>query len=155
MGYSRTAQREDQIRKIVAQMLERRVKDHRLGYVTITDVKLTGDGREATIFYTDMGASVNAERDDVNPKRVNSQAALEAAKGMLRTAIGQHLKLKFTPTLSFVRDASEQTAREMEDLLARVQASDAKLAQNRGTAFAGEADPYRSSLTDEDNAASE
>lgn len=135
---------EDQIRKIVAQMLERRIKDPRLGMVTITDVRLTGDAREASIFYTDFGRSLDGREADAEGGVVDSAAALESAKGLLRTTIGQQLGLKFTPSLTFVLDATEQTAKDMEDLLAKVQASDAELASRReGAQFAGEADPYR------------
>ncbi len=144
MPNPRTAKLEDQIRKITAQMLERRVKDPRLGFVTITDVRLTGDGREATIFYTDLGRSLDGREADAKGGKTDTPAALEAAKGMIRTAIGQHLKLKFTPSLTFVLDAVEKNAQDMEDLLARVQASDAQLAAQRGTTYAGQADPYRS-----------
>ena len=45
----------DRIQVIVAEMLERRIKDPRLGFVTITDVRLTGDTQQATIFYTVFG----------------------------------------------------------------------------------------------------
>ena len=143
MSNPRTAKLEDQIRKITAQLLERRVKDPRLGFVTITDVRLTGDGREATIFYTDLGRSLDGREADAAGHKTNTPAALEAAKGMIRTVIGQHLKLKYTPSLTFVPDATAETAQDMSDLLARVQASDAELASKRGTSYAGEADPYK------------
>ena len=64
MGNPRIAKLEDQIHKIVARMLERRVKDPRLGFVTITEVRVTGDGREATIFYTDLGRSLDGREAD-------------------------------------------------------------------------------------------
>ena len=125
-------------------MLGRRVKDPRLGCVTTTDVRRTGDGREATVFYTDLGRSLDGREADAAGGVSDTATALESAKGLLRTTIGQQLGLKFTPTLTFVPDASEKTAQEMEDLLARVQAADAELAKEReGSAFAGEADPYK------------
>ena len=143
MANPRIAKLEDQIQRIIAEMLGRRVKDPRLGFVTITDVRLTGDGREATVFYTDLGRSLDGREADAAGGVSDTATALESAKGLLRTTIGQQLGLKFTPTLTFVPDASEKTAQEMEDLLARVQAADAELAKEReGSAFAGEADPY-------------
>lgn len=146
MSNSRIARLEDQIRKITAQMLERRVKDPRLGYVTITDVRMTGDGREATIFYTDLGRSLDGREADAAGGRSDTPAALEAAKGMIRSAIGQKLGLKFTPSLAFVPDATAKTAQDMTNLLARAQASDAELASRRQQAsYAGDADPYRTS----------
>lgn len=154
MSNPRIAKLADQIRKITAQMLERRIKDPRLGFVTITDVRLTGDGREATIFYTDLGRSLDGREADAEGGVTDTAAALESAKGLLRTTIGQQLGLKFTPSLSFVLDATEQSAADMEDLLARVQAADAELASRReGASFAGDADPYRKAERDEDELA--
>ena len=144
MTNPRIARTEEQIGKIIARMLERRVKDPRLGFVTITGVRLTGDGREATVFYTDLGRSLDGREADTPGGTTNTAAALESAKGMLRTAIGQQLGMRFTPSLTFVPDASEATGRAMEDLLAQVQAADADLAARReGASYAGDADPYR------------
>lgn len=134
----------EQIHKIIAQMLERRIKDPRLGFVTVTEVRVTGDGREATVFYTDLGRSLDGREVDAEGGVSDTAAALESAKGLLRTTIGQQLGLKFTPSLNFVRDATEEQAADMADLLARVRESDAELASRRANAqFAGEADPYR------------
>ena len=76
MGNSRFVKVGEQIKQIVATYLERRLKDPRLGFVTITDVRMTGDGREATIFYTVLGGE--AERAD-------TAAALEAGRGQIRS----------------------------------------------------------------------
>ena len=144
MANPRIAKLEDQIQRIIAEMLGRRVKDPRLGFVTITDVRLTGDGREATVFYTDLGRSLDGREADAAGGVSDTATALESAKGLLRTTIGQQLGLKFTPSLTFVLDATEKAAADMEDLLARVQSQDADLAAKReGAQFAGEADPYR------------
>lgn len=131
----RNAKLADQIKVILATTIERRVKDPRLGFVTITEVRLSGDNREATAFYTVLG-----DED----ARSGTAAALESAKGMLRSTVGQQLGMKFTPTLEFVLDATPETARHIEDLLAQVQAQDAAAAAAAaGKNFAGEADPYR------------
>lgn len=131
----RNAKLADQIKVLLATTIERRVKDPRLGFVTITEVRLSGDNREATAFYTVLG-------DD--EARAGSAAALESAKGMLRSTVGQQLGMKFTPTLAFVLDATPESARHIEDLLAQVQAQDAAAAAAAaGKGFAGEADPYR------------
>ena len=84
------------IAKIVASGLEHEVKDPRLTMVTITDAKVTGDLREATVFYTVYG-------DD--EERAASAAALESAKGVLRSEVGRQTGVRFTPTLAFVADA--------------------------------------------------
>ncbi len=131
----RNAKLADQIQVILASTIQTKVKDPRLGFVTITEVRLTGDNREATAFYTVLG-------DDESRKA--TAAALESATGLLRTTVGQQLGLRFTPTLAFVLDATPESARHMEDLLAQVQATDAAAAAaSEGKAFAGEADPYK------------
>jgi len=110
----RVAKLADQIRVVVAATLERRVKDPRLGFVTITDVRLTGDSRDATLFWTAMGT---------DKEIAGTEAALESAKGMLRSTVGKRLKLRYAPTLTFVRDATPETVRSIEDALARAAAS--------------------------------
>lgn len=135
MTNPRVAKLADQIKVVVAGTLERRVKDPRLGFVTITDVRLTGDSREATLFYTAMGSEA---------EQAATAAALESAKGMLRTTVGRRLGLRYAPTLAFVRDASAETAKSIEDLLARAAASDAEVTRMAaGATHAGDADPYR------------
>lgn len=140
----RNAKLADQIKVILASTIERRVKDPRLGFVTITEVRLTGDNREATAFYTVLG-------DD--EARAGTAAALESATGMLRSTVGQQLGMKFTPTLTFVLDATPEVARHIEDLLAQVQATDAAAAAAAlGKEYAGEPDPYRKPREDHDEA---
>ncbi len=135
MGNPRYIKVAEQIKVIVAEMLERRIKDPRLGFVTITDARLTGDGREATVFYTVLG---DAE------ERAETAAALTSATGILRSTVGKKLGMKFTPSLTFVLDAVEDNAAHIEDALARARDLDAHAAAQAATAaYAGEADPYR------------
>lgn len=109
----------DLIREVVAQKLQRGIKDPRLGsHVTITDTRVTGDLREATVFYTVYG-------DD--EERKAAAAGLESAKGILRSEVGRAAGVKFTPTLTFVADALPDTARTIEDLLDKARQSDAKV----------------------------
>jgi ribosome-binding factor A len=125
------------IHEIVASMLRTQVKDPRLGMVTVTDVRLTPDLRDATVFYTVLGD----ERE-----QAATAAALESAKGVLRSQVGRQTGVKFTPTLSFAADTVPDNAAHINDLLARAHAADAQLHQARvGASYAGEADPYRSS----------
>ncbi len=71
-------------------------------------------------------------------------AALESAKGVLRTKVGAGTGVRFTPTLAFVRDTVPDTAHRMEELLARARAADEDLARVReGAKHAGDEDPYR------------
>jgi ribosome-binding factor A len=125
----------DRIRVIVAEMLERRIKDARLGFVTVTDVRVTGDTQHATIFYTVLG-------DD--EQRKASGAALESAKGLIRSEVGGQLGMRHTPTLEFILDALPDSAAHIEDLLAKARRSDAEVAAAAsGASYAGDADPYR------------
>jgi len=136
----------DRIAKIVAEMLERRVKDPRLGFVTVTDAKLTGDLREATVYYTVYGSA-----DD----QAGTAAALKSATGLIRSEVGRQTGLRHTPSLSFVRDTLPEGAKHMEELVARARAADEALAQAReGAQPAGDADPYRAPAepVDEDGA---
>ncbi len=142
MGNPRYIKVAEQIKVIVADMLERRIKDPRLGFVTITDVRLTGDGREATVFYTVLGDE---------SERVATAAALASAKGLIRSTVGKQLGMKFTPTIEFILDAVPETAAEMDALLKAARASDADVAaRSAGASYAGEADPYRKPADEDD-----
>lgn len=125
----------DRIKVVVAEMLERRIKDPRLGFVTITDVRVTGDNQHASVFYTVLG-----EEEEV----ASSAAALESAKGTLRAEVGKQLGMRIVPTLEFFHDALPENARHLDDLLAKARESDAQVAAAAaGATYAGEADPYR------------
>jgi ribosome-binding factor A len=125
----------DRIRVIVASMLERRIKDPRLGFVTLTDVRLTGDNQNASIFYTVMGGQ---EAIDA------TAAALRSATGLIRSEVGKQLGLRHTPSIEFFLDAVPESARQIEDLLAKARESDeAVAAQAAGAKYAGDEDPYR------------
>jgi len=87
------------ISQIVASALEHEVKDPRLTMVTITDTRVTGDLRDATVYYTVLGRSV----DDV-PDTAGAAAALASATGVLRSKVGAGTGVRFTPTLTFVQD---------------------------------------------------
>jgi len=139
----------DRIAQIVAEMLERRVKDPRLGFVTVTDARLTGDLREATVYYTVYGSA---------DEQAGTAAALESATGLIRSEVGRQTGLRHTPSLSFVLDTLPEGARHMEELVARVRAADEALAQAReGAQPAGDPDPYRvlAGTEDEDDARDE
>jgi ribosome-binding factor A len=129
----------DLIREVVAQKLQRGIKDPRLGsHVTITDTRVTGDLREATVFYTVFGSE---------EERMASAAALDSAKGVLRSEVGRQTGVRFTPTLTFVLDAVPDNARTIDDLLAKARAADQQVRESAaGKGFAGGADPYRKPL---------
>lgn len=132
----------ERIQVVVAETLETSIKDPRLGFVTITDARVTPDLRESTVFYTVYG-------DDT--ARTDTATALASATGVVRAEIGKQCRLRFTPTLVFVADAVPEDARQMEDLLVRVRAEDAARAAAAATAEpAGDPDPYRRPPPDDD-----
>jgi ribosome-binding factor A len=129
------------VREIVAVTLEQRVKDPRLGMVTITDARVTPDLREATVYYTVYG-----DESD----RAESAAALASARGVLRSEVGRQTGVRFTPTLSFVADTVPDTAARIADLIEEAKSADAGLAQVReGAQYAGDPDPYRTADPDD------
>ncbi|WP_299057886.1 30S ribosome-binding factor RbfA [uncultured Nocardioides sp.] len=136
----------DRIKVVVAEMLERRIKDPRLGFVTLTDVRVTGDTQHATIFYTVL--SQGSAADDL----AATAAALESAKGLLRSEVGKQLGIRHVPSLEFVQDALPESARAIDDLLSRVAEADAEAAQrSQGASYAGEPDPYKKPREDGDD----
>jgi ribosome-binding factor A len=123
------------IKQVVATGIETQIKDPRLGMVTITDTRVSGDLHDATVFYTVFGDE-QAHRE--------SAAALESAKGVLRSEVGRQTGVRFTPTLSFVLDAVPDSARHIDELLGEAAAADAQVQRARaGAKPAGAADPYR------------
>ncbi|WP_181275812.1 30S ribosome-binding factor RbfA [Brevibacterium oceani] len=133
----------DQIKVIVASTIERRLKDPRLGFVTVTDVRVTGDLQHATIFYTVYG-------DDQD--LIGTGKALESAKGFIRSEVGKGLTIRLTPSLEFIADAVPEAAARLDGLLAQAAADDARVAGlAKDAQHAGESDPYKKNDdTDED-----
>ena len=135
MDAARARKLADLIAQIVAEMLERRIKDPRLGFVTVIEARLTGDLREATVFYSVFGSP---------QERADTAAALASATGVIRSEVGRQTGLRHTPSLSFVQDTVPEGARHMEELVAQARAADEALAQVReGAEPAGDPDPYR------------
>ncbi|ASF06114.1 ribosome-binding factor A [Nocardia brasiliensis NBRC 14402] len=133
------------ISSIVATAIEYEIKDPRLGFVTITDAKVTGDLREATVYYTVLGETLDTE-----PDYEGAAQGLEKAKGVLRSKVGAGTGVKFTPTLAFVLDKVPEVAADMEALLAKARAADEAVAKVAATArHAGDADPYKVERDDE------
>ena len=131
----------DRIQVIVAEMLERRVKDPRLGFVTITDVRLTGDSQQATVFYTVLAGAAGEQSDEA--ALAATAAALESAKGLIRSEVAKQLGMRITPSLTFVADALPESARHLDELLERARLLDEEVAAQRGSAYAGDEDPYK------------
>jgi ribosome-binding factor A len=142
MDAARTRRLSERITKIVAELLERRIKDPRLGFVTVTEVRLTPDWREAKVFYTVFGT----------PEELQDTAiALRSATGIIRSEVGRIIGLRHTPSIEFIADALPDSARRIDDLVAAARQADEELAQAReGAQWAGDPDPYKKPAEDED-----
>jgi ribosome-binding factor A len=143
MDAARTRRLSERIAKIVAELLERRIKDPRLGFVTVTEVRLTQDWREAKVFYTVLGT----------PEELQDTAiALRSATGVIRSEVGRIIGLRHTPSIEFIADALPDSARRIDDLVAAARQADEELAQAReGAQWAGDPDPYKKPAEDEDD----
>ncbi len=140
----RAAKVADRIREVIAKRLEKGLRDPRLGFVTITDVRVTGDLQHASVFYTVYGSP---------EERADSAAALKAATGLLRTEVGKNLNTRLTPSLEFIADAIPENAAAIESLLIEARERDNEAAALASNAhYAGDADPYVKprELADED-----
>jgi ribosome-binding factor A len=125
----------ERVRELVAQLVRTQIKDPRLGMITITDSRITPDLREATVFYTVLG--------DAEEQKATA-AALESARGLLRSTVGRALGLKHSPTLSFVHDDVQENVKHIDELIAAARESDAKVHElAAGASYAGDAQPYR------------
>jgi len=135
----------DRIREIVAEALEKRIKDPRLGFVTVTDTRVTNDLQHATVFYTVFG-----DEDE----KVASAAALESAKGVLRSEVGRRTGVRLTPTLEFIPDAVPENAAHIDELLRSAASHDADVAALAASAeYAGDPDPYKKPADEDDTEA--
>jgi len=133
-GNPRVRKVADRIKEVIAQRLDKGLRDPRLGFVTITDVQVTGDLQHASIFYTVLGTE--QERDD-------SAAALKAATGMLRTEVGRNLNTRLTPSIEFILDGIPENAASIEALLREARDRDAETVSMASLAeYAGDPDPY-------------
>ncbi|MDQ1542410.1 MAG: ribosome-binding factor [Actinomycetota bacterium] len=142
---ARAAKMADRIKVIIAKRLERGIKDPRLGFVTITDVRVTGDLQHASVFYTVYGT---------DEERADSAAALKSATGMLRSEVGKNITARLTPSLEFIADGIPENAALIDSLLAEARNRDTEVAALATSAsYAGDEDPYvkpRSFEDDED-----
>jgi ribosome-binding factor A len=135
----------DRIQVIVAEMLERRIKDPRLGFATVTDVRVTGDSQQATIFYTVLDETGDGTALE------STAAALESAKGLIRSEVAKQLGMRHAPTLAFIPDALPENARHLDEVIALAKQRDEEVAARRGAAYAGEPDPYKKPRPEDDD----
>ncbi|GAA4591777.1 ribosome-binding factor A [Actinoplanes octamycinicus] len=132
---AKTRRHAERVRELVASLV-REIKDPRMGMVTVTDARITGDLREATVFYTVLGDAT---------EQASTAAALESAKGMLRSRVGHALGLRHSPSLAFKADHVQDNVKEIDDLLAAARHRDEEVQRlAAGKKYAGDPDPYKS-----------
>jgi ribosome-binding factor A len=138
---ARVRRHAERIRELVASVVRTQIKDPRLGMLTITDARITADLRDATVFYTVLGDSA---------AKTGTAAALDSAKGLLRSIVGKALGLRHSPTLTFVLDDVQEHAKHIDELLAVARDSDAQVqALAAGAEYAGDPQPYKLDEEDE------
>jgi ribosome-binding factor A len=109
---SRTVRVGEQIRNIVAELLTFQVRDPGIGFITITEVKVTPDLQQARVYYTTMGDE---------KARKETQRGLERARPMLRRALGQQMHLKRVPELQFFFDRAVERQDRVAQILLELQ----------------------------------
>ena len=110
-GHKRTDRVGDQIRMEIADILTRRVKDPRVGFVTVTAVDVTADLRQASVYVTVL---------QQGPQEAETLAVLARAEGFIRSELGRRLKLRYVPELTFVKDTSLDRVKRVMTLLDQV-----------------------------------
>ncbi|TFE02801.1 30S ribosome-binding factor RbfA [Jeotgalibacillus salarius] len=98
----------EQMKKELGDIIGRKMKDPRIGFVTVTDVEVTGDLQQATVYITVLGDE---------EQRENTLRGLAKAKGFIRSEIGQRIRLRKTPELLFEFDESIETGNRIESLI--------------------------------------
>lgn len=134
MSNPRAAKVAERIQQIIARRLEKGLRDPRMGFVTITDVRVTGDLQSASVFYTVYGSE---------EEQADTAAALKAATGMMRSEVGKQLNTRLTPTLEFIHDELPDNAQHLNELLAEAKRRDDEAQALAANAhYAGDEDPY-------------
>ncbi|NLB47264.1 MAG: 30S ribosome-binding factor RbfA [Microbacteriaceae bacterium] len=134
MSNPRAAKVAERIQQIIARRLEKGLRDPRMGFVTITDVRVTGDLQHASVFYTVYGTE---------EEQTDTAAALKAATGMMRSEVGKQLGTRLTPTLEFIHDELPDSAQQLNELLDEAKRRDEEArALAAQASYAGDADPY-------------
>lgn len=98
----------EQMKKEITEIIARKIKDPRVGFVTVTDVAVTGDLQQATVYITSLGN----ERE-----RAETLQALEKASGFIRSEVGSRIRLRRTPELAFEFDTAIEYGNKIDALL--------------------------------------
>lgn len=124
MGYKRKDRVGDQIKKEVSQIIQRELKDPGIGFVTITDVELSDDLRNAKIFFSVLGDE---------QKKLDSSQALERAVSFVQHEIGRKMKLRYTPKIRFIYDHSLEKGAKIEKTLKELRLAENSFSERKGT----------------------
>ena len=143
VDHARARKLAERIKVLVAEALERAVKDPDLGFVTITDVRVTPDLQHATIYFTVFGSP---------EEKKQSAEIIEKNRGIIRREVGRGLSIRLTPTIEFVADEIPETAAHLNDVLAEAKARDAEIAKLASEAkFAGDENPYKEPKSEDED----
>jgi ribosome-binding factor A len=105
----------DQVKTLVSQIIDRKLKDPRKGFVTVTHVRMSGDLRIASIYYTVMGDEA---------QKAQTAQALNRARNFIRSELAPHLKLRFIPELRFFYDETLDYSEHIEQLIQKVKSQE-------------------------------
>jgi len=107
----------EQMKKELSDIIGRKLKDPRIGFVTVTDVEVTGDLQIAKVFLSVFGSEEDKE---------NTLAGLAKAKGFIRSEIGRRIRLRKTPDLIFELDESLEYGNRIETLIKHIKEEEKK-----------------------------
>ena len=99
------------IKQELASTLTREIRDPRLGFITVTDVKISDDLKHARVFYSVLGSKVSKEE---------TAKGLEQARGYLQHDIAANLNLRFTPHLTFAEDNSLDEGMKIDTIIRKI-----------------------------------
>lgn len=107
----------EQIKKELTDIIGRKIKDPRIGFVTVTDVEVTGDLQQAKVYISILGDETQKE---------NTLKGLSKAKGFIRSEIGQRIRLRKTPEIIFEIDQSIDYGNRIDTLIHEIRQSEQK-----------------------------
>ncbi|MCK1992436.1 30S ribosome-binding factor RbfA [Peribacillus muralis] len=111
----------EQMKKELSEIIGRKIKDPRIGFVTVTDVAVTGDLQQATVYISVLGDQEQREK---------TLQGLAKAKGFMRSEIGQRIRLRKTPELFFEFDESVDYGNRIESLISQINSEDKPAEKN-------------------------
>jgi len=112
------------MKREIGEIIDRRLKDPRIGMVTVTDVSVTADLRYARVYFTVLG-----DED----KRQQAQSGLESARSFIQGEVGRRIRMKYTPELSFHFDESMQRGIHIDNILRELKIDNDKETEGGGS----------------------